>query len=472
MARPTDWNPLASSDPIPGDPGVVRQAAQNYADVAEAINTARDRLNAITFKGKSHHIDELRGKCEDLVVQIKQASSRCSGAAGALKTYAGALEGAQAKSLPILKEAKEAQGDQRRWKQEEWEQYRRHQRTTNPVERSRAESDYRAAQSKRAAAEGRIAQARERLKAVIKERDEAGDMAAGALRETSRNSPLKDTFWEKVQNVISDVGKWLEEHVKPFLKNLSTIIAVATIVVAVVTVATGGATAPLLLGLMYAGAAVSAASTAVNLAVNAGKVADGKMGWGEFLLRTGVDVVSTAASFAGVGKAASAAKGAVESAVKGASSASKGALSTVVSQVNSGAEAAIIPEDSTDVDQLARFMERGIRKSKRSCIVIVSESPKCGAMYYADRVKKEFPDYDVRVSILGHLQRGGRPTAHDRILASRTGVGAIDAILQGQRNVMIGIRNNEIIYVPLIEAIRSDKPFDKKLITVLDELSI
>ena len=348
MARPTDWNPLASSDPIPGDPGVVRQSAQNYADVAEAINTARDRLLAITFKGKSHHIDKLRSDCEDLVVQIKQASSRCSGAAGALKTYAGALEGAQAKSLPILKEAKEAQGDQRRWKQEEWEQYRRHQRTTNPVERSRAESDYRAAQSKRAAAEGRIAQARERLKAVIKERDEAGDMAAGALRETSRNSPLKDTFWEKVQNVISDVGKWLEEHVKPFLKNLSTIIAVATIVVAVVTVATGGATAPLLLGLMYAGAAVSAASTAVNLAVNAGKVADGKMGWGEFLLRTSVDVVTTAAAFAGAGKMASAAKGAVEgatkgaveSAVKGASSASKGVLSTFVSRVKSGADAA------------------------------------------------------------------------------------------------------------------------------------
>ena len=285
MARPTDWNPLASSDPIPGDPGVVRQAAQNYADVAEAINTARDRLNAITFKGKSHHIDALRSDCEDLVVQIKQASSRCSGAAGALKTYAGALEGAQAKSLPILKEAKEAQGDRRRWKQEEWEQYCRHQRTTNPVERSRAESDYRAAQSKRAAAEGRIAQARERLKAVVKERDEAGNRAADALRETSRNSPLKDTFWEKVQIVISDIGKWLEEHVKPFLKNLSTIIAVATIVAGVVTVLTGGAAAPVLAGLMYAGAAVSAATTAVHLAVNAGKVADGKMGWGDWWWR-------------------------------------------------------------------------------------------------------------------------------------------------------------------------------------------
>ena len=142
------------------------------------------------------------------------------------------------------------------------------------------------------------------------------------------------------------------------------------------------------------------------------------------------------------------------------------------SAIASGAEAAIIPEDSTDVDQLARFMERGIRKSKKSCIVIVSESPKCGALYYADRVRNEFPNYDVRVSILGHLQRGGRPSAHDRILASRTGVGAIDAIIQGQRNVMIGVRNNEVVYVPLSEAIRSDKPFDKKLITVLDELSI
>ena len=137
-----------------------------------------------------------------------------------------------------------------------------------------------------------------------------------------------------------------------------------------------------------------------------------------------------------------------------------------------GAEAAIIPEDSTDVDQLANFMERGIRKSKKSCIVIVSESKKCGALYYADRVRNEFPQYDVRVSILGHLQRGGRPTAHDRILASRTGVGAIDAIMQGQRNVMIGVRNNEVVYVPLSEAIRSDKPFDRKLINVLDELSI
>ena len=142
------------------------------------------------------------------------------------------------------------------------------------------------------------------------------------------------------------------------------------------------------------------------------------------------------------------------------------------SAIACGAEAAIIPEFLTEDDQLKEFLGRGIRKSKKSCIVIVSESPKCGAYYYADRVKKEFPEYDVRVSILGHLQRGGSPTARDRILASRTGVGAIEAILQGQRNVMIGVRNNEVVFVPFSEAIRTDKPLDMKLLKVLNELSI
>ena len=142
------------------------------------------------------------------------------------------------------------------------------------------------------------------------------------------------------------------------------------------------------------------------------------------------------------------------------------------SAIACGAEAAIIPEEMMEEDQLAVFMGRGIRKSKKSCIVIVSESPKCGALYYAERVRKEFPEFDVRVSILGHLQRGGSPSAHDRILASRTGVGAIEAILQGQRNVMVGVRNNEVVYVPFSECIRTDKPFNRKLIRVLDELSI
>ncbi|OUO52898.1 6-phosphofructokinase [Parabacteroides sp. An277] len=143
------------------------------------------------------------------------------------------------------------------------------------------------------------------------------------------------------------------------------------------------------------------------------------------------------------------------------------------SAIASGAEAAIIPEDKTDVDQLEQFISRGFRKTKNSSIVIVSESPKDGgAMHYAERVRKEYPQYEVRVSILGHLQRGGAPSAGDRILASRLGEAAVQAILEEQRNVMMGIRDNEIVYVPFSEAIKRDKPIDKNLIRVLDELSI
>lgn len=141
------------------------------------------------------------------------------------------------------------------------------------------------------------------------------------------------------------------------------------------------------------------------------------------------------------------------------------------SAIAAGAEAAIIPEDSTGADQLEKFIGRGIRKSKSSSIVIVSESPKCGAMYYAERVKKEYPEYDVRVSILGHLQRGGSPSAGDRILASRMGLGAVQALIDGQRNVMIGIRNDEIVYVPFSLAVKSEKPLKKDVIEALNVLS-
>ncbi|MBQ9560196.1 MAG: 6-phosphofructokinase [Bacteroidaceae bacterium] len=141
------------------------------------------------------------------------------------------------------------------------------------------------------------------------------------------------------------------------------------------------------------------------------------------------------------------------------------------SAIAAGAEAAIIPEDSTGADQLEQFIGRGIRKSKSSSIVIVSESPKCGAMYYAERVKKEYPEYDVRVSILGHLQRGGSPSAGDRILASRMGVGAVQALVDGQRNVMIGVRNDEIVYVPFSQAVKSDKMVKKDLIDAMNVLS-
>jgi 6-phosphofructokinase 1 len=141
--------------------------------------------------------------------------------------------------------------------------------------------------------------------------------------------------------------------------------------------------------------------------------------------------------------------------------------------IASGAEAAIIPEFDTKVDQLEELIKNGFRKSKNSSIVIVAENEiKGGAMHYAKRVKNEYPQYDVRVTILGHVQRGGSPTAYDRILASRLGVAAIDALMDDQRNVMVGINNDEIVYVPFSKAIKNNKLIKKELVNVIKTLSI
>ncbi len=141
--------------------------------------------------------------------------------------------------------------------------------------------------------------------------------------------------------------------------------------------------------------------------------------------------------------------------------------------IATGAEAAIIPEIATEVDQLAELISNGFRKSKNSSIVLVAESEITGgAMGMAERVRREYPQYDTRVTILGHIQRGGSPTAADRILASRMGEAAINALMEGQRNVMIGIRDNEIVNVPFTKAIRDDKPINRDLLNTIKILSI
>ena len=143
------------------------------------------------------------------------------------------------------------------------------------------------------------------------------------------------------------------------------------------------------------------------------------------------------------------------------------------SAIATGSEAAIIPEMETEVDQLGELINHGFRKSKNSAIVLVAENPRTGgAMGLAERVKQEFPQYDARVTILGHIQRGGSPTALDRILASRLGEAAIEAILEGQRNVMIGTQNGRIVYVPFQKAIRHDKTIDRDDLDLVRILSI
>lgn len=143
------------------------------------------------------------------------------------------------------------------------------------------------------------------------------------------------------------------------------------------------------------------------------------------------------------------------------------------SAIASGAEAAIIPEISIEKDQLGELIEQGFRKSKNSSMVLVTESEVTGgAMKLAERMKKEYPQYEVRVSILGHLQRGGSPTAADRILAGRMGVAAIQALLENQRNVMIGIRENEMDYVPFKRAVKKVQEISEELLEVLRISSI
>jgi 6-phosphofructokinase 1 len=139
--------------------------------------------------------------------------------------------------------------------------------------------------------------------------------------------------------------------------------------------------------------------------------------------------------------------------------------------IASGAEAAVIPEIKTGVNQLEQLIQNGFRKSKKSSIVLVSES-EGGAMAIAEKLRKEHPEYNLHVTVLGHIQRGGSPSAYDRILATRFGAAAIEALLDGQRNVMVGIDNDEIVYVPFNKAIKSEKKLDSNLLSILAMASI
>jgi len=131
---------------------------------------------------------------------------------------------------------------------------------------------------------------------------------------------------------------------------------------------------------------------------------------------------------------------------------------TLNAAIAAGAEAAIIPERATIAEQLNAAIGQGCRKSKSSSIVLVQEHAiEGGAQAVARIIEEQCPNYDVRYTILGHIQRGGSPTAYDRILASRLGCAAIQALIDEQRSIMVGIQNDEIVYVPLSKAIKEKK---------------
>lgn len=146
---------------------------------------------------------------------------------------------------------------------------------------------------------------------------------------------------------------------------------------------------------------------------------------------------------------------------------------TLNAAIAAGAEAAIIPERSTIIEQIEEAIGQGRRKSKNSSIVLVQEHAIAGgAQAVAKMMEEAHPEYSTRVTILGHLQRGGSPTANDRILASRMGIAAIQALLEEQRSVMIGVQNDEIVYVPLSKAIHEKKDIKADKWTAMQILSI
>lgn len=146
---------------------------------------------------------------------------------------------------------------------------------------------------------------------------------------------------------------------------------------------------------------------------------------------------------------------------------------TLNAAIAAGAEAAIIPERATLEEQVEAAIGNGRRKHKNSSIVLVQEHAiEGGAQAVAKEIEKIHPEYNTRVTILGHLQRGGSPTAFDRILASRFGCAAVTALLEEQRSVMVGLQNGEIVYVPLSKAIKEKKDIKDDKWQALQVLSI
>jgi 6-phosphofructokinase 1 len=143
------------------------------------------------------------------------------------------------------------------------------------------------------------------------------------------------------------------------------------------------------------------------------------------------------------------------------------------SGIGVGAEAVLVPETPTYIDKLIEVLDKGWQRKKSSSIVIVAEGDQSGgAIEVAEAIKKKFNHYDIRVSILGHLQRGGSPSCMDRLLASRTGVAAVEALIAGRSNEMVGIINNQISFTPFSEAIKHNIKLKEELLNLVEILSI
>jgi 6-phosphofructokinase 1 len=138
-----------------------------------------------------------------------------------------------------------------------------------------------------------------------------------------------------------------------------------------------------------------------------------------------------------------------------------------------GAEAILVPETPTYIDALLEKLRVGLRNNKMSSIIIVAEGDDSGGAYEVQKhIQQHFDCFDIRVSILGHIQRGGSPSAQDRVLASRMGVAAVEALAQGKKNEMIGIVNGEIKYTSFEQSIKHHLSINRNLLELAEVLSL
>lgn len=142
--------------------------------------------------------------------------------------------------------------------------------------------------------------------------------------------------------------------------------------------------------------------------------------------------------------------------------------------IGAGAEEILIPEEDLGLERLLDSLRKSKAAGKSSSIVVIAEGDKIGKTVFElkDYVESNFPEYDVRVSVLGHMQRGGAPSCFDRVLASRLGVKAVESLLEGKSNYMVGLLCDKIALTPLEQAIKGHSEIDMELLRVSDIMSI
>ncbi|TVZ25305.1 6-phosphofructokinase [Gillisia sp. Hel_I_86] len=144
------------------------------------------------------------------------------------------------------------------------------------------------------------------------------------------------------------------------------------------------------------------------------------------------------------------------------------------SGIGAGAEEILIPEENRGIERLVQSLKKSRKSGKTSSIIVVAEGDKSGKNIFelAEYIEENLEDYEIRVSVLGHIQRGGSPSCYDRVLASKLGVGAVDALVNGEQNIMVGIHHQQIVSVPLETAIKNGAKYDKNLRRVADITSV